>query len=376
MGSNNLRKGTKMNRFKKKFKKQYILIAVLIILVLSFAIVGLAEYLKGQNSAKRVVANIAGMGQLFDSNYLMSGPASLTTISFPKTQTGKCVIDLKIYNYFHSDPGKAYQGALTYKLVAQLVNEQGNPISEDDIGSYSGQIGISADNGSNYTYFVNYDSTNGYYLNVGTDVKGGSEDIPYEPDTDGKYKPTDHSYKLCFPVTFLTVKPDIYIKLTAIPSDARELSSISGILGVSLQGESLNQGWDGMYNDSQALTGYDGLNYLISGSGKASITIRWDSRYIDINQYNLSDYSLGTPTTKTIDGVLWKELTFNANSDDELDPTDPTGETVIRKGISRYDLQFYLTEAGTNQLDALSDDAEQYWLKANSFIVFSSQAIE
>ncbi|SFC39224.1 hypothetical protein [Ruminococcus albus] len=358
-----------MKRVTKFIKKHLIPIWIVVAILGIASVVTFAEYMAHSNRAKRVAANVAGAGQPFDSNYLATGSPLLSNIPFPAGTEGNCPIDIKIWNYNRANTQKTYKGPLTYDLVAQLVNIRGELLENGALGSY--QIGISSDGGTNYTYFSTYDEDDGYYLLV-------QDDRLFAPNASGVYEPTEHGYVLSFPTAFLTDSPGIYVKVSAIPSDTEKLSTISAIFGVTVQEETLSRVWEGRFNEDTSRTDYDSFNYVISGSGESSITFSWCTDYLQVNEFNLDDYSFtATNSTRTEGGVTtnWKTITITANSSDTYNSLG----VLVTPGKSRYDFQLYMTTALENSLNNTMSAPEatytDYWDVVNSYVDFSATSV-
>lgn len=343
-----------MKAIKQFLKKHWIALWIAVAIIGIASTVVYAEYIAESNRTKRVAANIAGAGQPFDSNYLSTGSPSISNIPFPSGTEGACQIGIKIWNYNRGNAQKAYKGPLTYDLIAQLVTGTGALLGSGQLGSY--QIGVSSDGGSSYTNFSEYDSEKGYYLQI-------QNDRPFPPNASGIYEPTEHNYILSFPSVFLVDNPGIYVKVTAIPSDTNKLSELCAIFGVTVQEESLSKVWEGRFNEDTSRTDYDSFNYVITGSGEATITFSWCTDYLQVNSYNISDYGFSvTNTTRPAGGSTthWSTTTFNANSNT----------------ISRYDFQLYMTTALENELNAAMSQSgatyTNYWNVMNQYIEFEA----
>ena len=309
------------------------------------------------NRVKRVAANIAGAGQPFDSNYLSTGATSLINIPFPAETENVCPIEINIWNYNRANSQKAYKGPLSYDLIAQLVNSNGELLESGALGTY--QIGFSSDGGANYTYFTSYDQEKGYYLLV-------QDDRTFSPGLSGVYEPTEHNYTLVFPSAFLEDEPGIYVKVTAIPSDTEKLSDLSAVFGVTLQEETLSRVWEGRYNEDTSRTDYDSFNYVITGSGEAEITFSWCTDYLQVNEYNITDYGFTATDSTRTEGNLtthWKTISFSANSN----------------LIGRYDFQLYMTTALEIKLNTAMQQSgttyTNYWAVLNQYVEFEADTV-
>ncbi|MBE5863960.1 MAG: hypothetical protein E7295_14130 [Lachnospiraceae bacterium] len=353
-----------MSKIKEMIKKHWITAWIILAIMGIVSTVALAEYMGQKNRIMRVAANVAGAGQPFDSNYLSSGDVSISNVPFPAASEGWCTIQVEIWNYNSNNPQKAYNGALIYDLTAQLVTSNGSLLPSGSLGSY--QIGVSSDNGTTYTYFSSYDETNGYFMQVQSSKLFAA--------VNGEYVPSIHPYVIRFPSALLN-NPGIYVKLTATPTDTEKLSALSAILGVTKQETTLSRVWEGRFNEDTTKTDYDSFNYVVSGSGESDVTFSWCTDYLQINEFNLTDYGFtATASTRTENGesTNWKTITFRANSSDTYDSSG----TKIGVGKNRYDFQLYMTTVLKNVLISTMNEEgateTDYWDAVKEYVEFST----
>lgn len=332
---------------KKKWKvisTHWLAIWLVVAIIGMVSFISYAEYIEDKNRVKRVAANMTNEGQPFSSNYLMDDNTPVTTEYFPADTENWCVINVKIWNYNHKNSVKAYQGTLGYTLKAQLVNSSGTPIANGTLGTY--RIGVrqyaeDAGDDVGYTYFSGYDETNGYYI---------QNAYEFGSDGNGDYVPSEHMFQIRYSASMLVGNPGIYVKLTAVPDNLSELSSISALLSVAAQGSAISLGWEGSFDDDKVHVDYDGLNYVISGNGTATITFKWRPDRLEVNRYNLTDYGLNAQ----MDGNGWKYVQFEADSNTR----------------NRYDFQLYMTDPTAADYVTVDDD---FWKTAESFVTFSAE---
>ena len=355
----------KMNKF-KIFMKAHWITVWLVATVLAFTAIVSAEYISNRNRVRRVAANVANEGQQFSSNYLMTGPTEIKKASFNAGDNGFCVIPVTIWNHSVTNPTKAYQGELPYKLEAWLVsNVNGTLVGEnaDKLTAYP--VAFSTD-GTNFTNFnsLSYDNSKGYYYSDDTLTFNAK-------DTNGNYTVDDYTFYIRFPDTVLTANPDLYVKVVATPDNANDFVSISAIMGAQKAGTIITRGWTGGFSDNTAYIDYDAFNYVISGSGKSNITFSWCTDYLEMSDINLNQYGwiVGTDITSADDNINgvhgnWKTLTFTANSDE----MDDEGHII---GINRYALQLYMTGDPNIDYGSGTEGATSFWTKVNSYVSFS-----
>ena len=185
-----------------------------------------------------------------------------------------------------------------------------------------------------YTLFDSYDAENGYMLSfAGLEFAGTAKG--------------EHKYQVKYDPRMLTDGSNIYVKLTATPAvpQNRDLEPITATLSVTSKTATLVQGWTGEFYDDMNHNDYDGFNYVITGNGRAELTLKWRTDRLEVNRFFLETYNL-TPNTESVDGVEWKSVTISADSDI----------------VNRYDIQLYMT----------SDDMSNYtdWDLIKEYVVF------
>lgn len=355
----------KMNTFRKFIKAHWITVW-LIVAVLAFTTIVSAEYIANKNRVRRVAANVANEGQQFSSNYLATGSTEIKKASFNAGEGGYCVIPVTIWNHSVTNPTKAYQGALPYKLEAWLVSDvSGTLISQnaDILTTYP--VEYSTD-GTNYSAFTSlpYDVSKGYYYsnaNLTFNTK----------DSSGNYQVGEYTFYIRFPDTVLAASPNLYVMVKATPDNTNDFVSISAIMGTQKAGTILSRGWTGGFSDNITYTDYDAFNYVISGSGESVITLSWCADYIEMSEINLAQYGwtatdiTSEHTTKNGVEGKWKTLTFTANSDEE----DTDGNII---GINRYAIQFYMTGDPATDYGSGTEGANSFWTTVNSYVSFSA----
>ena len=366
-------------------KKNWITTWFVIAIAVSVTFLAFAEYIQVQNRAKRVIANTADTGKLFTSDYLKSGELVARELPFGKYAT-ECEIPIRIWNYDSSDPTKHYSTSdISYMVVAQLVSEDGAIITAAN--ALSGiQIGIKKETENSFTYFGSTPaSSETVTVNAGEEDEYHYTRTPSYDSTDG-YKITyeglilskedkdENTYTLSFPTSMITSEDKIYVKITATPvptanNSFRDIDPLGAILSVAEQKATLTQGWAGDFYDATANTDYDGFNYVISGNGSSVLKFSWRTDKLEVNKFfledNAADIETGYPKDEIIDGVTWRTIYINANSNDTTH--EENGATIVdRNGVSRYDIQMYIT--GNSETDYSS------WATINSYVSFDPNA--
>ena len=120
----------------------------------------------------------------------------------------------------------------------------------------------------------------------------------------------------------------------------KDLKNIGQIIGLKRSTNSESKGWTAYLKEQrsgEALAQCDGFNLVLSGSGQATITVTWNTTYLDFNRnfylrdsnlYNYSEVSY-TPATES---NPWATMVIGANT-----ASDATNHR------NRYDIQLYKT---------------------------------
>lgn len=335
-------RGGKLKNFIKKYG---IKIGVSVLAFSVAGIVAFAAYTSTQ-SVKRVVSTNAGAGQLFSSNYL-SELDPKRTVSFTEGTT-EPKVNVFICNYAQGDKTRWYENSITYTLTAQLVNSEGNVITEAEKA-----------NG----FVITHEGEQKNFL--GTDYTATFADVSLT-----KEDANDHSFVITFPSDQLETN-DVYVMLTATPTPKEsypDLKPIKGKIGITKSAATFVTSWQGEFTDfkdmdeNEYTTGYYGFNYQIWGSGSGTIELTWDASKIDINPFFLEEVDESSSEDKT---KHTKTISFKVVSDKQLytlqfyrtSGTIPEGETV--KDVKEYVKFKFTSDADQSTQATTATDAPQ-----------------
>lgn len=270
--------------FLNKLKKHWIIIWLCAACLALGIFVVSAAYTR-VSSVKRVISTRKGVGMLFSSNYLQSGNTLLKNITFSSSDSDPVVV-VTICNYSQSDKTRHNEKDITYTLTAELVDSSGIPISSEALGNKNYSIALGNDKRLFTADALKFDFTNQELLSDSSN---------------------SHSYQITFDRSQFE-NQDIYVKLTAKPDGSMkdELSDISGIIGISLYTKK-TASWSGQFTDTQEPSKLDGFNYTISGSGNGTVTISWNSEYVEISPWfleSLNKTSSGNSVTFSVDSSI------------------------------------------------------------------------
>ena len=175
-------------------------------------------------------------------------------------------------------------------------------------------------------YSVEY---NGEKKTFGSNSKIGFSRLKLMADDFNK-----HEFVLTFDKSQLT-KSDIYMRVTATPTNQAELKPLSAKLGVIYINNNTSATWTGTFIDNATSPkDLDGFNYRLSGSGEGTITLSWDTNYVDISPWFKNTYDL--TISKDSSGIATATLKVNSAEKNQ------------------YDIQFYRTN-GINSAEQWSD---------------------
>lgn len=294
------------DRFIKKLKRSWLAIWIAFAAAALSTIGVLAAY-TSVSSVKRVVSTQKGAGMLFSSNYLTTDENDLPRmITFSSMETSPCVT-VNVCNYpqtmiKHNDKD------ITYTMTVELVDSNGNAVTSAD-------------------YSVEY----------------GGEKKTFESNSKIEFSPlkltaddfNKHEFTLTFDKSQLT-KSDIYMIVTATPTDQAELKSLSAKLGVIYINDNTSATWTGTFIDNATSPkDLDGFNYRLSGSGEGTVTLTWNTNYVDISPWFKNTHKL--TISKDSSGIATATLKVNSAEKNQ------------------YDIQFYRTN-GINSSEQWSDD--------------------
>ncbi len=293
---------------KRKFNIAFLRLHVLEILVLACAIlvtsISLAAYTN--QSYKKGVATTNGSKASFSSNYLSQCAIGTTeytpyTLSFIESATNQTVTaDLTVSNTAPDDISVINRNDIVYTLSFQVAGLNGYTPT---YASY--KVGDAAFN------------TDGTYTLTGQTLNGG--------------RLNQNKYTLTIPYADLG---KISITVTATPT-AATASHVNNLMlarvlytGTYKQGEDTSFNWSAKLTDktdSNKPQDFHAYNFEISGtSGKGTVTITWDTDYVQIEPYFISDKTVTTSGTR-------KTVVFNVDS-------------AVK---NYYLIQFYRTKADT-----------------------------
>lgn len=350
------------NKIINFIKKQWLLVWVVVSAVIILSMVSMAAYISTNSSMKRVVASISSQGKLFSSNVLVEdGVNTYIPRYFPALSdtTQTYPVEIILWNYDLTNPAKWYPEDIDYTVTFTLTDSEGTPLTSSDIGSRSvivsdiddTQLAVLSESALTYTR-----SADSLTYNSAT-----ASENKYRLLFSGNWN-LDNDTEIC-------VKVDVQFNKNGDEKKYQDLSALGGIIGLKRSVSTESAGWQAYVSEkgNSPVSNFDGYNLIVTGSGEATITIKWDTRFITCNKY-------------FCDGSIYNFGTYSDNSK-EVDYTQPASgsniATLVIKANSssavtnyrnRYDIQFYKTGKGqpadwnfiTNNESALSNTVWLY----------------
>lgn len=318
-----------MKKLFKIIKKHWITVWLIIAVV---AVITASMYFTfaaytGIFSVKRVVSTTASAGILFSSNS-MQKYASVDTISSRHITTsqasGNYTYNLTVCDFAQADPLTRYmsENGITYDMTAQLyVKINGYYYPVNDTANVSAAIKADA---ANRAFSIKYISDGGEDVSAENSVisLGNGQMYTYSsqvirpqvtgsaiPNGTNKYAVVFDEYELGDNQTI-----DYYVKVTATPTNGAALDPIACYLYLT-KSVTADAAWSGRLQETGNTSDYDAYNYILEGSGTGSVTVRWNSNYIDVSEIFIAQNNI-TVFTEEADGNgdIWKHFDLNVDN--------------------------------------------------------------
>ena len=331
------------NIVKKIIKKQWLQLLIALMVLSLVAMVAYAEYGVTTNVMHKVVRSVSDQGMMFSSNYLVES-GSNTYIAKYVSKNSKYDIDVYIWNYSNDNISRWYPNIdIDFIYTAELTDSMGNSLSANDIGTRSVWI---LDSSGNELTELNSSKT--FYTSTVQTLK-------YDES-----KSAESMFTIHYSDDWDLDDTEFCVRVTAMPyrngdnNKYKDLKDISAVLGLKESFSTGSNGWRAYISEKNANKPFDkcdAYNVVVTGSGKATITLTWDTKYLDFNEYfynseksiyNFNEVIYTPPTT----GSDYATIKIEAD----------TGSSATEHR-NRYDIQLYKTGAFTA---ASWDDLEKW----------------
>ncbi|WP_303825782.1 hypothetical protein [Ruminococcus flavefaciens] len=365
-------------------KKQWLLIWTVACAFLLLTMYVSAEYSARANTMKKVVVATADQGQMFSSNYLIPNGDNNYQAKYVSAYTGEArntstySVDVFLYNYSTSNIYDYYGEAIYYSIEVELTNQNGVAVAASALAdSVNGDATVSVYYGSNH---IDFDKNSARSQTISGQI------LPHEESGTSEKK-----YSVRFSGNWNFDK-DICVRIKTVLTKTgehankyKDLVDISRIIGLKQNNSSQSNGWDAYISEIREGKGVstpDGFNLIVTGSGQATVTIKWKPDKIAINRsfyqfidgVNINGY-LSTEvvcTETTVEGVTnpvidsdgWATLTINANAN-----------SLAQNYRNRYGIQVYKTGSETQPTtDFFAKDKDTSEASENEWIIVNIES--
>ena len=268
--------------------KRRLIIAVAITIALSFSVffvsvaVTFAAYTNSRH-AQRTIATYEANGDRFSSNYLAKNKSkfNVKTIYTTSNEVNPST-HITICNYEQGKQALPYDKNVSYTITARLVYDDGSDVNDNLRDKYLpvDEAYLSANSLTGYKAYL---KSGGTTKTLGSSTAGGSLSVDFSGSLAGNAAHSD-VYSLTLDAAFAENKPNLYVEVVSVPSDA-SLPTIRAIFKGDIRSQGAVNAWSGEFNDNTATapSGYDAYNYRITGVGSGTFILRWDGTKVKLN---------------------------------------------------------------------------------------------
>ena len=182
-------------------------------------------------------------------------------------------------------------------------------------------------------------------------LSGANYEYVYEGQSLTAGKTSTDRFKVMIPAEDMqNTDPEFFVYTEAKPTD-QTLNEIYARLYGAVVEEAEAQWRGDILEEDCGTIDYDFYNYILTGNSVGTIDIMWNPEYFEISEFFTSavagnEFEDGNdPQDVTVGEETWKKLTLKVNAFDTLDPENGT---VLKKGINRYEIQFYKVKEKTS----------------------------
>lgn len=225
----------------------------------------LAAYTRAEYVKRVAASRNESTGFRFSSNYLYLREASSSEFPLRMIPVFTKGITITVCNYLQSDLTRVNDETIEYTFTAQLVDANGQTLSDEKLSEYNGVISISG---------TALDGQGRYTATAA--LNGGSA--------------TTHFYEITYNKDYVDRLKDICIQIAAVPTGSSQ-GKLVALLSLH-SGSQRDTPWSGKFaeitNDSQDTTDLDAFNYVISGTAKTNVRISWKPECVTLSPWSLN----------------------------------------------------------------------------------------
>ncbi|MBR4361722.1 MAG: hypothetical protein IKP42_03130 [Ruminococcus sp.] len=322
-------------KIKSVFKKHWLIISLVVLLMSSVGIIVWARYEDANNKMKRTIVSLAETDEKRFTSNLLTRTESPSPKTYPVSDGAKVTIDgvdyyklqVIVRNYTPTDTLHFYETDIQYTLTAELVNVGGTAITD-----------------SAKAAMVLYGNNSAFTLENGKYSMSDTETLTAAQNS----TPHDKTYDFYFNAALLDANDNVFVKIDATPTNdtiRSDVGSLQGIIGISRQATEIVKTWSGTFSDEGAAlnnqnghdveaSAYDGFNYIIQGNGARKVSLTWDNTKLELNPFSISELKSISDAIDGTDSTTWSQTSTGNNT------------TIVFKVDSercpRYDVQFYM----------------------------------
>lgn len=283
--------------------------------------------------AQRAIAAYESSRDRFTSNYLMkieeASEAETTKIIFVTSSEATPTAIISVCNYPQGNRARFLDDDISYTLTVEYVKLDSVTNKHVAVTDSSYITGISATDDDDYDVKILPKNSETELISISASSPSASTSAVQT--ITGGVADSD-LYLLKFGKDFVKEDANLCAKVTATPTNPA-YNTLTCIFMPDLRAAGAQTRWTGDLMDKKSdgqgsllPKDYDGFNYRISGTGSGTVTLIWDTSYLDLSAVQKIE----------IGNIPGAQITVNGNTASAVFPVDSTVLDV-------YDFQFYKT---------------------------------
>ena len=301
------------------------------VLAVSFTVSAIvyAAYTNSKNT-QRTIATYDTAGERFSSNYLKKGNIGVTTLFVDSGDRPSTTIT--VCNYEQGKLSKPSTSAISYEITFSFVKY--DSVNELYVDATAGEVG---------TYSVKVTNGGGEATINSSNLSHTFSDKEFAAG-----EPQSDAYFIEMSADFATVRPNLLLSVVVTPTGTG-VSELAGLFNADLRAQEAEVSWRGYFDDDTSVTpaGYNGFNYVITGTGSGTFTLNWNG-----SKVSLSDVS-------KIELLKLDDASMNGNSISfKVDSTEN----------SRFAIQFYKVNITSETWEQMSNATGTIGIVTFSFL--------
>lgn len=349
-------------------KNQWLRIWIAFMTLSLFSFSVSAEYQPQSNIMKRVVVSTSEPIYKFSSDVLSGGSVKTYVPQYKDVLGENAVpnyyeVPVHIRNYSTKASASWYDEKIDYYVSFIFTDIKGNELT-------------SLPSGDTRAVEI-YKVINNVPTKIATLSAGNLKalNISEELASDSAHNSQD-TYYLRFSSDWnLTKDENICVQMKAEPirtsGKYNDLRNLGAVIGLKQSNGDTDSGWHAFLDEENAVSeinpvsAFDGYNLIITGSGKAAITVTWDTRYFELNKHfydnsneRINSFTFnatinpetGVALSETFNELTKADTTLGEGSDTYTQSTitiNADSGSVLTNHRTRYSIQIYNTGVST-----------------------------